>query len=421
VTTTTNIVTWNATTNGDPGITVVATDTATVEVLPNLGLTLTLGVGLTPFTCATDTSLTVAPGTTVYYCYTATNTSDATLIYHEVNDGVLGLLPGFSVDLAPGGSTNTRDNSIIISEVITAATTHSGEWFAMDRTERTTSATASATVLVGTPAIAVRKFVAPVDACSTTSELVALAGSNAYFCVEITNTGDFTLTDHTINDPLLNINVTVPYLLAPGASVVLSNDQIAALGPVAVTANVTNTVIVTSVLPAAPIPVAAGQELPLPPEIVVTGSAFATVRVGTPAIEVTKLVAATDTCLGETEIQTPVDSVAYYCIEVTNTGDFTFTQHQIIDPMLNLSATLDALLPPGATLVISNDQFPVLGPVDVSGPVTNTVIVNSSSAGVGSVGGGAQASIIPDVPTVDTPTFEPNGAIQLYIPFVTRQ
>ncbi len=419
------------------GPTTAAVDSPAGAVEPTLGLTLTLGAGLYPWECATESNLVVVPGTTVYFCYVATNSGTGTFVYHEIEDSVDGPLPGFFADLAPGSSLDSRSYVGPLSQVVTTDTTRSGTWTAMDQLERNASATVSTTVRIGTPAITVDKFVSASPICSAETDLLTLAGEDVYYCVQITNTGDFTFTEHTIRDALLGIDVTLPYTLAPGASVTLSNAELAPLGPVAVTGDVTNTVVVTSVLVYAPValPTGAGQELPLLPEVEATGSATATVRIGTAAIEVTKLVAASDTCAGSTELQLPADKSVYYCVVITNTGDFTFTQHQISDPLLGINATLDLQLAPGATATVSNDQVAALGPVVLTGPITNTVMVTSTNVpqqspeiagallpGVAvSASSTSSAVVVDDVPTADLPWLEPvDVSTRIFLPLLTQ-
>ena len=47
-------------------------------------------------------------GTTVYYCYTVTNTGDVAFGLHTLTDDVLGtIFTGLAYTLAPGASVNT--------------------------------------------------------------------------------------------------------------------------------------------------------------------------------------------------------------------------------------------------------------------------------------------------------------------------
>ena len=85
------------------------------------------------------------------------------------------------------------------------------------------------------------------DACAPVGTITATAGSHVYYCLQVTNSGDITLTNHTVSDPLLGItNVPLNYVLPPGASVAITHSFVSGLGPVTVTGPVTNTAAITS-------------------------------------------------------------------------------------------------------------------------------------------------------------------------------
>jgi hypothetical protein len=261
--------------------------TANPPPLPGIALSQT--VSLDPVLCGTESDLLAPAGTVAYLCYTVTNTGTAPLSFHFLEDETEGtILDGAFVDLQPGASYNTVQAGQVISTVVTADATRRGTWEAFDERERSASATAEATLRVGTPAIAVQKLVATTDTCAGTPSLSAPVGSNLWFCVLVTNSGAFTFSEHTIVDPLLGINATLSLPLAPGATATISNDQIPALGPVALVASLTNRVTVTSTAPESPTP-----QPPPPPEqqpqvaaiiapVQASGSASAAVTAETP-------------------------------------------------------------------------------------------------------------------------------------------
>ncbi len=118
------------------------------------GISLTKTVGTDPNTCATDSTITVNPGTTVYYCYTVTNTGSLPLDFHTLADDRLGeILTEAGFDLQPGASVDTVQLGVPaaeVSAVIDAATTNTAVWLAEGLTYEA-EATASATVNVGDP------------------------------------------------------------------------------------------------------------------------------------------------------------------------------------------------------------------------------------------------------------------------------
>jgi len=103
-------------------------------------------------------------------------------------------------------------------------------------------------------AIVVTKTVgATPGVCAATSALTVDGGTNLYYCVTIRNSGNVTLTNAIVSDPALNISVTLPSLLAPGAVVALTNSTVPAFGPIRAGDNLTNRVTVTATNPAVPI------------------------------------------------------------------------------------------------------------------------------------------------------------------------
>ena len=101
--------------------------------------------------------------------------------------------------------------------------------------------------------IAVAKTVsASSDICSNETNFAAMPGDQIYYCVSIQNDSIITQTQHTINDPLLGIDLDFTYALGPKGSgtdkvfvtnaVLESLNLPPALGPVTVTDDMTNTV-----------------------------------------------------------------------------------------------------------------------------------------------------------------------------------
>ncbi len=111
------------------------------------GLSLVKTVGTTPGVCATTSTITVNPGTTVYYCYTATNTGTETLTTHTLVDDQLGtIFSGLAYSLAPGASIDTVAAGLSIPAVINTTTTNVGTWTGNTAAGAPAEATATATV-----------------------------------------------------------------------------------------------------------------------------------------------------------------------------------------------------------------------------------------------------------------------------------
>jgi hypothetical protein len=110
---------------GDPqGLPFVIEGTSGV----NTSISLTKTVGTVAATCAATDSVTVASGTTVYYCYEVENTGGVTFEFHDLVDDQLGqLLDDAPVTLAPGDTFQH-----IESDVATVGVTNTGTWTAAD-------------------------------------------------------------------------------------------------------------------------------------------------------------------------------------------------------------------------------------------------------------------------------------------------
>ncbi len=77
--------------------------------------------------------------------------------------------------------------------------------------------------------------------------------------------------------------------------------------------------------------------------------------VGNPSIVLTKTVGTDpNTCATTEEITVTAGTTVYYCFTIQNTGDVTFTQHHIVDNLVNLNNTYNfGNLGPGQTLDIT--------------------------------------------------------------------
>lgn len=91
---------------------------------PEAAITLDVTVSLDD-ECGVADSLTVAPNTVVYYCYTVTNTGNIMLPNHTITDSVYGPMTSFIYDLMPGMS-----ESVIVSKTITADAVSTVQWMA---------------------------------------------------------------------------------------------------------------------------------------------------------------------------------------------------------------------------------------------------------------------------------------------------
>jgi hypothetical protein len=251
VITTTNVATWTAYITQTTGRKAVVSDSATVNVIPlHPAIALTKTVGTVRGVCATTKEIIVAPGSTVYYCYTVKNVGDVALPFHQLTDTQMDqdILPaGFSYDLLPGESVSTVQLGVSVAANLETSTTNLAIWNAYLNDNVFAVASAKATVLVRQPAIAVTKTVGGDSyGCSERNVHVSRPLGQVYFCITIKNTGGVTLTQHKVTDLALGVNRTLQTSLAPGASLTITRSRLVELGPIYVATDITNTLNVAS-------------------------------------------------------------------------------------------------------------------------------------------------------------------------------
>jgi subtilisin family serine protease len=110
--------------SNDPMMPLVEIPVALTVADPEPAITLSVTVSLDD-ECGTADTLSVAPGSVVYYCYTVTNIGNIMLPNHTITDSVHGPMTSFVYDLMPGMS-----ESVIISKTITADAVSTVQWMA---------------------------------------------------------------------------------------------------------------------------------------------------------------------------------------------------------------------------------------------------------------------------------------------------
>ena len=246
------VATWTAWLTSTGSMRVRKTDTAALTILANparIGLTKT--VGLDGPTCPATRELLVPAGTVVYYCYAVENQGPLLLPKHQLYDDDLDrdILPAdFLYDLMPGEIVTTRDLGIVVTKQITQTTSSFAIWQSYISDVLYAQASARTTVTVGNAATQVRLTVGPVygASCPTTQAYEDVPGASYSLCLQIRNTGNVSLTQHTIDLPALALETTLAHALAPGASITLTRTDLPPLGPLIVTATRVYSVAVTS-------------------------------------------------------------------------------------------------------------------------------------------------------------------------------
>lgn len=186
----------------------------------NPAITLDKTVGTDVMSCATTDQITLPPGGgEVTYCYEVTNTGDVTLNLHDLDDSELGnILTGLSYALAPGASAFITETTTINVTTVNTATWTAYNAGPVDVV--TASDVATVTVeAAANPAITLNKTVGTVPAvCAATNQISVPYGTSVYYCYQVQNTGNVTMTMHSlVDDQLGTLATNLPYVLPPGA------------------------------------------------------------------------------------------------------------------------------------------------------------------------------------------------------------
>jgi hypothetical protein len=391
-------------------------ETSAVDVV---GLLITPTVGSVPGVCATTTTVQVRANSIIYYCITAHHTGvsgDEALTFHNVRTS-LGLnkdiSPAFT--LTPGEIKSTFTAGIVITDVARADATSFITWTA--RTEDNDPqpiVNRQVTVDVVNPVLNVTKTVGQDrTTCSTARFLRVPSGQSISFCITLQNTGDITLTSHTIADTPLSINATINYTLPPGGSLAILPTNLGTLGITngslersSVTSAFANNVSVTSRTLSA---------------LTATGASTATVDIGNTTVRFTKTVSTQpEDCSKTNTIQVQPGTKVYYCVAIQNTGVINLTTHQLTEANLSIDVTFQYDLAPGATLFVTNDflarnNLPIVfGPFEIHPRFGTANVIGNTMTYKGSAPGGFSVSATagttatyPPTPT-NTATSRPN-------------
>jgi hypothetical protein len=314
----TNVGTWTAAQSPTGGLSATATATATVTVAE---IEIVKTVGTVDGVCATTSEIDVAVGTTVYYCYTVTNTGDVTLNLHDLDDDVLGtIFSGLNYVLTPGSSVNTVAAGLSIPYVADASVTNTATWTAYNQGGPSVTATATATVNVANIALVKTVGTTP-GVCALTTSIDVPAGTQVFYCYTVINTGDVTLNLHNlVDDKLGPIFIALPYALAPGASV---NTVAAGLTLSAIIDSTTINVATWTAYNEGG------------PTVSATATATVTVPYLDVAIELIKTVGTEPgVCAATTNINVSPGTTVYYCYTMINVGDVALDLHDLVDDKL---------------------------------------------------------------------------------------
>ncbi len=312
------------------------------------------------------------PGTQVYYCYRATNTGDAPLVEHSVEDSRLGPIWVLQErTLGPGESFSTVDEGLTLDSRVERGEKAQVTWTSSAVTATLeTSATAQAEVVVVSAGVIVTKTAGIAGTgCQPGSKAVVPDGEDAEFCIVVENTGRVPLVQHTLTDPLLELDATFVYTLPPAGLLTITHDALADLGVDGslvrneVTRTVVNRVYYTATSPADSAATGA---------LSASDVASVTVGLANAGLRITATVG-TDPAVCSDAIQLTLsnpNTEFYNCAILHNTGNVPITQHRLGQPVRNLVSEFSRTLAPGEILSVTNALLEEMGAERTLGPMT---------------------------------------------------
>nr|WP_246292706.1 DUF11 domain-containing protein [Naumannella cuiyingiana] len=301
---------------------------------------------------------TVAAGDQVAYRFLITNAGNVTLTEVTVDDPLLGSVTCPEGPLAPGQTIEcTADASHTVSQAEVDAGQVDNTATATGRPPSGEPPTATDTTSIpatpAAPAIALEKLSGVAEGATVA------AGDEIDYTFRVTNTGNVTLSDIAIDDPLVGKVTCPPEPLAPGASTDCAADEAYAVTQADVDAGrIVNTATVSGTPPSGE-PVTASDD-----NVVPTSPAA-------PAATLEKLssVPAGETVAAGDRID--------YTFRVTNTGNVTLTGVAITDPKIGAVSCPPAPLAPGEVTECTGTYAATQADAD-AGQVLNTATLTAT-------------------------------------------
>ncbi|GAA4081724.1 hypothetical protein GCM10023066_12060 [Nocardioides kongjuensis] len=311
-------------------------------------------------------------GEVITYTFTATNTGTTTLSPVTISDAKLGLLDSpCAASLAPGASVACSTSG---SYLVTQADVDTGH---VDNTATATGIDPSGSTATATDSVTVVGTALPSMSLDKTSRVVDVngngktdVGDQIWYSFVIVNTGNITLSNVVVNDPMLGrlgIGITcATTTLAPRASTTCTADEAYVVTQTDVDAGgVFNRASATADVP------------PGVPPVVPPNDVTETPAVPAPAIDLDKKAKVEDV---NGNGRTDIGDYIHYSFKVTNTGNTTLTNVRVDDEMLaglGIGITCpQTTLSVGASMKCRADEPYVITRADAElGFVLNTAIV----------------------------------------------
>jgi len=322
-------------------------------------------------------------GDQINWTFDVTNTGDVTLTEVAVNDPLAGAVTCPSGPLTPGATVTCT----AAAYTITAADVEAGSV----KNTATASATdpkgnpvdsnpdSTQTPVAQTPGLALDKKVASVTDVNGDGKVDA--GDQINWTFDLTNTGDVTLTNVKVNDPLAGTVSCPSGSLAPGAT------ETCTAAPHTITAadvqagTVKNTATATGTDPK-------GNPVDSPPD------STTTLVDQSPALVLDKKVSSVTDVNGNGK--TDAGDTINWTFDLTNTGDVALTSVKVNDPLAGSVTCPSGSLAPGATITCTADSAYVITAADVqAGSVKNTATASGTDPSGNPVGSLPDSTVTP--------------------------
>lgn len=291
-------------------------------------------------------------GSQTTYCFKVTNTGNTRLSRFVLDDPVLGYSSVVRSDLFmdPGQWLMTMfavdiEKPLVNVCNVTAQSSVDGKTF----TSVSASDPSEVGIIAHNPNVAISNtvYIGEPGSCEKGVETVRdLFLANIVYCFNITNTGDSTLSDVTITDKELNFTETLPHMLIPGESALISASK-------TILGDLSNTAVVTAnpVLQDGTDIVGANNVTSSDPSAVEKLKFDA-------SIDITNTVYLGND--GTSKCGTAVESVkdlfgskVTYCFKVTNTGETHLRSISLMDPDIQYALILNQTLAPNESVLLA--------------------------------------------------------------------
>ncbi len=319
-------------------------------------------------------------GDTIEYTFLVANTGNVTLTGIVVDDPLVGTVDCPTTTLAPGEQTTcTATYTLAQDDVDAGVVDNTATVTGTDPNDTdVTSTDSTSTTIEQTPAIDLVK-----EAAAVGDE----AGEAIGYTFTVTNTGNVTLTDITVDDPLVGAVDCLVTTLAPTESVTCTATY--TLTQADVDAGEVENTATTSGLPPA---TATNPD----PEPVTDVDTVVTPIDQNPSIELVKS--------ADTSSPVTVGDEIVFSFEVTNNGNVTLTQVKVKDPMVGTVTCPQTTLVPGESMSCTAEPYSVTAQDVRDGEVVNVATATATG------GGGARVTSRDEV-VIETRTSGTGGGL----------